>query len=208
MAALIPCLDQLRDEIDARWPSRDRRSDGWKGDAAHQLRVSDHNPDSRGLVHAIDVDVDGIPADAIVHHLTGAPRLKYVIYNRFIWSRTVAWAPARYTGTNPHIGHFHASADSNPGHEQDRSPWGIATIGAGPRPPVKPAGIRTLRLTDPRMTGADVAFVQRWLDPRAGKIDGVFGPRTDAAVRWYQRMRGITADGIVGAVTWKNMGMR
>src|SRR5919202_2440803 len=38
-----------------------------------------------------------------------------------------------------------------------------------------------------------------------GAIDGQFGARTEAAVKAFQKAQGITADGIVGDVTWVNI---
>ena len=57
------------------------------------------------------------------------------------------------------------------------------------------------------MRGADVKALQQGLNTRDGGVrprlseDGVFGPRTDAAVREYQTRHGLKADGIVGRRT-------
>lgn len=38
-----------------------------------------------------------------------------------------------------------------------------------------------------------------------GKLDGLYGPKTKAAIKNFQDERGITADGIVGPVTWQSL---
>lgn len=40
----------------------------------------------------------------------------------------------------------------------------------------------------------------------AGTIDGVFGAKTDAAVRSFQKSKGLEVDGIVGPKTWAALG--
>jgi peptidoglycan hydrolase-like protein with peptidoglycan-binding domain len=57
-------------------------------------------------------------------------------------------------------------------------------------------------------TGPAVRAVQAQLNKkrRLGlAVDGVFGSGTDAAVRSFQSHAGITADGVVGPTTWRNL---
>lgn len=128
MATLAPCLRNLFNEIDAVWPGRDRRTDGWIGDAAHQQRQSDHNPDSRGIVHAIDIDKDGINPEYVVEQCISENRpTEYVIWNRQIWSRSKDFKPRKYTGDNPHTDHIHVSIRYGTYWESADWTWGIAS---------------------------------------------------------------------------------
>ncbi len=59
-----------------------------------------------------------------------------------------------------------------------------------------------------RMRGDDVAALQERLvvlGLLAGPVDGVFGPRTDGALRELQRSLGVEVDGICGAATLRAM---
>lgn len=133
MATLVPCLAALRAEFNELFPLRDKGSDGWIGDQAHQARTSDHNPDSRGLVHAIDVDTDlgeGARMQDFVDHLAARKdrRLTYIIFNRRIWSASHAWNPRPYTGADPHTGHAHISADDTPAHENNTASYHLEEV--------------------------------------------------------------------------------
>jgi hypothetical protein len=52
----------LREQFNARWPNRDKRSDGSIADGNHDP-ASFHQPDAQGFVRAIDLDEDLDPAD-------------------------------------------------------------------------------------------------------------------------------------------------
>ena len=41
----------------------------------------------------------------------------------------------------------------------------------------------------------------------SGAIDGIYGPKTEEAVKYFQRKNGLTADGIVGPATFRALGM-
>lgn len=52
--------------------------------------------------------------------------------------------------------------------------------------------------------GDDVVALQRWLLDRGfdvGRLDGIFGPRTEAALAEFQRNVGLSGDGILGPAT-------
>ena len=51
--------------------------------------------------------------------------------------------------------------------------------------------------------GAQVMTLQKKLHL---KVDGIFGPLTDEAVREFQEKNGLTVDGIVGPKTWNKLG--
>lgn len=124
MAKLCAAGVQLRDQINEAWPKRDKASDGWIGDTAHQGRVSDHNPDAAGWVHAIDVDEDfGDPGTSMIlanqliayarSGKAGSKRLKYVVYEDRIASGTYKATNWQWRGSGfGHQHHIHVSFTS------------------------------------------------------------------------------------------------
>lgn len=65
-------------------------------------------------------------------------------------------------------------------------------------------GARPLYRRNPMLRGDDVAELQRQLGGMgfdAGRIDGIFGPHTETALREFQRNCALTVDGVCGPAT-------
>lgn len=216
----------LRAEVDALALARSRVSDGTIGDAGHAGRRSDHNPNPAGVVCALDLTHDpahGADMGVIVRQVVAGqhPALKYVIWQRTIWSRLRGFAPVAYTGSNPHTRHAHFSVGRgsdgrSTGPYDDGSPWGLASLPAPPpapspapaapgdTPPTK-GQIMALPALKKGATGQPVRNLQGLLVAHGNTVtvDGVFGSRTDRSLRaWQKRTGKLAADGICGPKTW------
>jgi len=120
-------MQALTDDVKRQWPGVVVYG---IGDTAHKARASDHNeddtsgskaaqsdPDGRPEHRAIDIMVRGpftkAAADALVARLVADPkaraRLFYIIWNGYIWSRSSGWKKTKYTGSDQHTDHVHAS---------------------------------------------------------------------------------------------------
>jgi hypothetical protein len=82
------------------------------------------------------------------------------------------------------------------------------TAATGPTPTAPPLA-RSLQLQETPMQGDDVRAVQERLAALGytlvGAADGVFGFKTDTAVRVFQAVNALEADGIVGPATWAQL---
>lgn len=162
MAVLAPCLGRLRSDVNRLAPLRDKASDGWIGDGRHCPGSSDHCPDSRGTVHAIDVDKDlrALTMTALVAAVVTAcregreRRLQYVIWNRRIWSRSWGWLARTYTGDSPHDQHAHFSARYGVTYENDTSEWDLGQ--KEEHMPLTPAEVAAVAKASAEATAAKV----------------------------------------------------
>ena len=183
MAYLVPTLATLRAEFNSAFPGRSKSYDGWIGDAAHAKTKSDHNPDEKGRVRAVDLTAEGARGAALAEVAIAALKARgqkgYVIHNGRIANPSVqggSWRP--YKGSDPHTRHVHVSV-----HTQLTSSarWGV------------------VRLSPPRVSGIldrnTIALLQTLVGAR---VDGVMGKET---IGKLQKLVGVEADGLMGPVT-------
>ena len=119
------------DAVEAVWPGT---VIGEVGDPAHLAEQSDHNPDARGIVHAIDIMTYGDEAKAavVLDWLADAPGdLEYWIHalggHPTIWSRSHGFIARPYTGSNPHTDHVHVSGRHGTVGENAQTGTGYST---------------------------------------------------------------------------------
>jgi hypothetical protein len=129
---------QFREQLDDNFADRDRRSDGWIGDARHSSTKSDHNPCKQtGVVRAIDIDKDISQVKDLMVHLVEQTRLyakadkrkriSYIIFNGKIMSARGNWKYRTYKGFNQHKSHCHLSF--SPAGDADSSFFDIPLLG-------------------------------------------------------------------------------
>jgi hypothetical protein len=210
--------------INAKWPGRDKGSDGTIGDAAHATRSSDHNPwltvAGTGVVRARDVDRDGVDLPWLFEELrklgaAGDPRLAgggYLILNRRI-TRPDFRSWAVYNGSNPHDKHGHVSFSRDPAGFDSQAPWPFLAVASAPAVNAVGAPPGTLRtLTYGMRNDPGVVELQRFLNRHPWRpalpllpATGNFLEQTVAVVKAAQQQCGVTgpdADGrIVGPRT-------
>lgn len=150
MARLAKSLETLRRQIDEIYPNRSKVSDGWIGDTAHAARKSDHNPNSAGVVQALDITHDPRPGEgpdtwklAEILRINRDPRIKYVISNgRIFSSEKAAWVWREYTGSNKHDRHIHVSVSGDVNFYDNAAEWKLSSSeDIAPRP-VDPDALR------------------------------------------------------------------
>jgi N-acetyl-anhydromuramyl-L-alanine amidase AmpD len=117
-------------------------------------------------------------------------------------ARLVAGIVARHPGITRVLGHRDLAATQCPAYDV-AAWWREAGGSRDAPPPYVPAVSWPLLRRGSR--GAQVVQLQSALgllghDP--GPADGIFGPRTAAAIRSFQRAAGLVVDGIVGPASW------
>ena len=198
---LAKSLETLRKQINEAAPTRSKASDGTVGDAAHASRSSDHNPwvkdGAVGVVTAMDITHDprnGVDCAAIAEALRASddPRLKYIIWNRRIWTRLKPSDWRVYSGVNPHDRHIHISVVSLKAQYDDVRAWswGVAKLNTAAE------AVEDLPLIYEGVRGQDAHVATAKLAlAKALQAEQGFGPLLDGLVRGFQKRHGLKVDG-------------
>lgn len=192
---LAPALETLRSQINASWPKRSKVSDGTIGDARHRKKKSDHNP-RENVVTAFDITEDfknGPDLTKLLPMLLRDGRTKYCIYE------TKLYKPDGTVQDNSgHTQHLHISVVW--ARRNEAQPWNLAPQGSAEAPPMAAKIVLLKR----GAAGPAVLALQKRLKELGfykDVPDGYFGPKTEAAVKAFQKASGLKQDGKVGPKT-------
>lgn len=150
-----------------------------RGPGVAQAAQSGHNRNSHSV--------------CVLGNFEREPVLITTIEDLGVWAR---WHRKAGHGPGQYIGHRQLGTTACPGTNLFNQLGRINDLADGDTP-VQPAIPPTLRRGD---RGDDVRLAQAAV---GAKVDGVFGPNTEAAVKQFQRDNGLVADGIVGPRTWE-----
>lgn len=214
---LAKSLEVLRKQINEAAPKRSKLSDGTVGDTSHSARKSDHNPNSRGVVNALDITHDpahGVDIQRLADTVLASKdkRISYIICNGRIASGAGGSNPAfkwrKYTGANKHNKHVHFSVKDANG--DDTQKWNIErafavaqapakAVPAAPAPvgPIKP---KPAPAPAPASDKAIIANVQRRLKElgyNPGGDDGIIGPLTKGSVLSFRNDNSLPPSDII-----------
>ena len=202
-------------QADAKWPSRNRASDGIMSSDYHKKQnpYSDHDwGNAWDLTHDPENGCDA-HAYAIWLAEQNWPEVKYIISNGRIWStlrRNEGWRD--YKGPNPHTKHIHISINER--YRNTIRTWYPATAVSNPTPVVTfvelgdvVAVLPVLRKSDTHggqhVRNLQALLIAHGYELEAKDVDGYFGNATEHYVKRLQGRHSLEVDGIVGKDTWK-----
>lgn len=200
MAVLTLNLQNLRTQTNRRFPERDKASDGWIGDKAHQKRKSGHNPDdTAGSIPTWDGDADSlaevrswdcdkdlrdstVSAQEFVDHIRALPDvgsvIRFIIYNRKIYEAHTGFAPTTYTGDNPHTEHVHFEGQRTQAADNNRTfDFQLEDLGMPTADEIAKA-VWDYKLANGSTTGGALATESA----RSNELRTVFLPRMEATL--------------------------
>ncbi len=172
--------------------------------------LSAANPQDKAVADAVTAWLSAPDAQGRPGAMARRFGIMYIIWNKKMWRAydpARGWAP--YTGSVPHTDHIHFSFSWDGAY--GRTSWwtgkALTTVDPGPAAaptptttPQPPSAVYSILVQG--ATGADVVLAQKVI---GATPDGVFGPKTAAALRVWQGSHGVKVTGQLDPATWARM---
>ena len=208
MWVVVPNLLEGRDQLNKRFPNRDKGAEGTIGDTSHQASASSHNPDltghpeyrdgdSKDEVRAADFDKDlrdpaGVTMEQVVQlwvkkaRAGQMPWVRYLIFNKRIWHRRDNFTTRTYTGSNPHTDHVHVNSDFTQAADTvTGTNWHLNEL-AKPAAPKPPAASPSQLLVDGKLGPKTIS---RWQQIMHTPVDGKISEKSSLVRAVQERLR-------------------